>query len=79
MHERDFTAAKPDKLIRWLHHLGTVSITVNLGDRALTVDALPMQHAVLELFTDKGAIMVLLLRGGQVKHAHRHLDCRRAR
>ncbi|GAA5863248.1 hypothetical protein JCM1840_002522 [Sporobolomyces johnsonii] len=49
-YDRAFTSLKPDKKLRWLPHLGNVNLTIELKDRSLTVDATPVQAAILELF-----------------------------
>ncbi|PRQ75028.1 Cullin homology [Rhodotorula toruloides] len=49
-YDRSFAALKGDKKLRWLPQLGSVNLTVELKDRTITVDATPLQAAVLELF-----------------------------
>ncbi|CEQ40634.1 SPOSA6832_02277, partial [Sporobolomyces salmonicolor] len=49
-YDRAFTSLKPDKKLRWLPHLGNVNLTIDLKDRSITVDATPVQAAILELF-----------------------------
>ncbi|KAJ8481473.1 hypothetical protein ONZ45_g15310 [Pleurotus djamor] len=52
-YEAEFNKFKPDKRLRWLSHLGTINITLELEDRDLTVDVLPLEAAVIELFSQK--------------------------
>ncbi|BGP31162.1 hypothetical protein JCM10296v2_002926 [Rhodotorula toruloides] len=49
-YDRSFAALKGDKKLRWLPQLGSVNLTVELKDRTISVDATPLQAAVLELF-----------------------------
>lgn len=47
--------------MRWLPQLGNVNLTVELKDRTLTVDATPLQAAVIELFDKQGTSLIILL------------------
>lgn len=49
-YETAFHHFKPDKRLRWLQEMGKVTITLELEDREVTVDATPLQAAVAELF-----------------------------
>ncbi|GAA5975169.1 hypothetical protein JCM11641_004375 [Rhodosporidiobolus odoratus] len=50
-YDRTFAAVSGSKKLRWLPQLGSVNLTVELADgRSVTVDASPVQAAVLELF-----------------------------
>ncbi|GJN89751.1 hypothetical protein Rhopal_002740-T1 [Rhodotorula paludigena] len=49
-YDRGFASLKGDKRLRWLPQLGNVNLTLELKDRTLTVDATPLQAAVIELF-----------------------------
>ena len=53
-YEESFVHLKPDKKLRWLPHLGTVNITIDLKDRSLTLDATPVQASIIELFGTQG-------------------------
>jgi anaphase-promoting complex subunit 2 len=48
-----FSAFKPDKKLRWLPHLGTVNLELELEDRTVAVDVPPLEAAFIELFSDK--------------------------
>ncbi|BGP23807.1 anaphase-promoting complex subunit 2 [Rhodotorula toruloides] len=45
-----FASLQSHKKLRWLPQLGSVNLTIELKDRTITVDATPLQAAVLELF-----------------------------
>jgi hypothetical protein len=45
---------KPDKKLKWLPHLGTVQLEIELEDRTLEMDAPPLEAAFIELFSEKG-------------------------
>ncbi|KAF8965881.1 ubiquitin-protein ligase [Flammula alnicola] len=49
----EFTVFKPDKKLKWLPHLGTVQLEVELEDRTLKVDVPPLEAAFIELFSQK--------------------------
>lgn len=49
-YESSFHIFKPDKHLRFVPHLGTLSLTVTLSDRTVTVDATPLQASIMELF-----------------------------
>ncbi|WVQ81579.1 hypothetical protein IAT38_003703 [Cryptococcus sp. DSM 104549] len=49
-YEAAFHHFKPDKHLRFVQHLGTVSLTLTLTDRTITVDATPLQASIMELF-----------------------------
>jgi anaphase-promoting complex subunit 2 len=44
---------KPDKKLKWLPHLGTVQLEIELEDRKLEVDVPPLEAAFIELFSQK--------------------------
>ena len=50
---REFTVFKPDKKLKWLPHLGTVQLEIELEDRTLEVDVPPLEAAFIELFSQK--------------------------
>ncbi|GAA5855220.1 hypothetical protein JCM5353_005046 [Sporobolomyces roseus] len=50
-YDRTFSSLKADKKLRWLPQLGNVNLTIQLKDRSLTVDATPVQAAIIEMFT----------------------------
>lgn len=50
---RGFSTFKPDKRLRWLPHLGTVHLELELEDRTVTADVAPLEAAFIELFADK--------------------------
>lgn len=49
-----FSSFKPDKKLRWLPHLGTVHLDLELQDRTISADVPPLEAAFIELFSDKG-------------------------
>lgn len=49
-YQQQFHRFKPDKYLKFLLHLGTVGIKLELENRTLDVDATPLQAAVLECF-----------------------------
>ncbi len=51
---REFTKFKPDKKLQWLPHLGTVQLDVELEDRTVSAEVLPLEAALIELFSEKG-------------------------
>jgi anaphase-promoting complex subunit 2 len=55
-YDRSFSTLKADKKLRWLPHLGNVNMTIELKDRSITVDATPVQAAVIELFNKQGEL-----------------------
>ncbi|GAA5889699.1 hypothetical protein JCM8208_001101 [Rhodotorula glutinis] len=52
-YDRTFSTAKRDKKLRWLPQLGSVNLTLDLRDRSITVDATPLQAAIIELFSSQ--------------------------
>ncbi|KAJ7583017.1 hypothetical protein C8J56DRAFT_956338 [Mycena floridula] len=48
-----FNTFKPDKKLRWLPHLGTVHLELELQDRKLDVNVPPLEAAFIELFSTK--------------------------
>jgi anaphase-promoting complex subunit 2 len=50
---QEFAVFKPDKKLKWLPHLGTVQLEIELGDRKLEVDVPPLEAAFIELFSQK--------------------------
>jgi len=49
----EFTVFKPDKKLKWLPHLGTVQLELQLEDRVVDVDVPPLEAAFIELFSGK--------------------------
>lgn len=47
---REYVRLNPNKKLKWLPQLGTINMTVELDDRAVTVDATPLQASVIDLF-----------------------------
>lgn len=56
-YSREFTTFKPDKKLRWLSHLGTVSLEIALEDRTVEAEVPPLEAAFIELFSQKGAVI----------------------
>lgn len=52
----EFTVFKPDKKLKWLPHLGTVQLELQLEDRVVDVDVPPLEAAFIELFSQKGLL-----------------------
>ncbi|KAF7291998.1 Anaphase-promoting complex subunit 2 [Mycena indigotica] len=50
---KEYTVSKPDKKLRWLPHLGTVHLELELRDRKVDVDVPPLEAAFIELFSQK--------------------------
>lgn len=51
---REFTKFKPDKKLQWLSHLGTVQLDIELEDRTVSTEVLPLEAALIELFSERG-------------------------
>jgi len=49
----EFTVFKPDKKLKWLPHLGTVQLEIELEDRTLKVDVPPLEAAFIQLLWEK--------------------------
>ncbi|PPQ79767.1 hypothetical protein CVT25_003320 [Psilocybe cyanescens] len=49
----EFSVFKPDKKLKWLPHLGTVQLELELEDRTVEVDVPPLEAAFIELFADQ--------------------------
>ena len=49
-----FSKFKPDKKLRWLPHLGTVKLELQLVDRTIEASVPPLEAAFIELFSEKG-------------------------
>ncbi|KAG2364217.1 hypothetical protein BDR07DRAFT_1355274 [Suillus spraguei] len=65
---KEFSVFKPDKVLRWLPHLGRVHLQLELEDRTLEADVPPLEAAFIELFSEKDVWTVdeLVLRSGSV-------------
>ncbi|KAJ6453076.1 hypothetical protein C8R45DRAFT_1056934 [Mycena sanguinolenta] len=50
---KGFSIFKPDKKLRWLPHLGTVHLELQLQDRTIETDVAPLEAAFIELFSEK--------------------------
>ncbi|KAH7904718.1 ubiquitin-protein ligase [Hygrophoropsis aurantiaca] len=55
LYARQFSTFKPDKVLRWLPHLGRVSLALELDDRTVEADVPPLEAAFIELFGGAGA------------------------
>ena len=57
--QRDYESAfhhfKPDKRLRWLQHIGTATVRLELSDRAVEIEATPIQAAIAELLEERPA------------------------
>ena len=58
-YSQEFSAFKPDKKLRWLAHLGTVHLELQLGDRTVDAHVPPLEAAFIELFSEQGQPMCL--------------------
>ncbi|KAJ8593951.1 hypothetical protein M405DRAFT_809991 [Rhizopogon salebrosus TDB-379] len=65
---KEFSVFKPDKVLRWLPHLGRVHLQLELEDRTLEADVPPLEAAFIELFSEKDIWTVdeLVLRVGSI-------------
>ncbi|KAH7885407.1 hypothetical protein F5I97DRAFT_2033205 [Phlebopus sp. FC_14] len=65
---KEFSMFKPDKVLRWLPHLGRVHLELELEDRKIDADVPPLEAAFIELFAEKNIWMVdeLVSRVGNV-------------
>ncbi|KAG1780495.1 hypothetical protein EV702DRAFT_1193970 [Suillus placidus] len=65
---QEFSIFKPDKVLRWLPHLGRVHLQLELEDRTLEADVPPLEAAFIELFSEKDVWTVdeLVLRSGSI-------------
>lgn len=52
-YESSFHMFKPDKHLCFVPHLGTLSLSISLSDRTVTVDATPLQASIMELFENQ--------------------------
>ena len=52
-------AFKPDKRLRWLPHLGSVQLEIELKDRKLDVQVSPLEAAIVELFSAQSMFITL--------------------
>ena len=53
-YENEYTKIKRGRKLAWLDHLGSVEIEVELADREITLEASPIQAAILYSFEDHG-------------------------
>jgi anaphase-promoting complex subunit 2 len=53
-YESAYARMKPDKKLRWLPQLGSVSMELELADRKIEIEVTPLQAAIIELFSEKG-------------------------
>jgi anaphase-promoting complex subunit 2 len=51
--EKEFNEYKAGKKLRWMNNIGTVSLDIELEDRTVSVDATPLEAAVIELFSEQ--------------------------
>lgn len=60
---QEFAIFKPDKKLRWLPHLGTVHLELQLEDRVVEVDVPPLEAAFIELFSNKREFLWIVITG----------------
>ena len=53
-YSHEFCVFKPDKKLKWLPHLGTVELELELADRTVEAKVPPLEAAFIELFSQKG-------------------------
>ncbi|THH16538.1 hypothetical protein EW146_g4118 [Bondarzewia mesenterica] len=78
---REYVTFKPDKKLRWLPHLGTIQLDIELQDRTVTVDVAPLEAAFIELFSKKGMFSLPPFPSAITHfpgHTHRRMDSRTA-
>jgi len=51
--EYEFMVFKPDKKLKWLPHLSTMQLEIELEDQSLEVDVLALEAVFIELFSEK--------------------------
>ncbi|KAF9220918.1 hypothetical protein BS17DRAFT_713130 [Gyrodon lividus] len=68
---KGFSHFKPDKVLRWLPHLGRVHLELELEDRKIDADVPPLEAAFIELFSEKNTWTVdeLVSRVGTVSRS----------
>jgi anaphase-promoting complex subunit 2 len=54
-YEAAFHLFKPDKHLQWLQQLGTATLSIELEDRVVEVEATPLQASLIELFEETDA------------------------
>jgi len=52
-YESAFHRLKPDKHLRWIQHLGTAVVKLELEDRVVETEATPLQASITELFSER--------------------------
>jgi anaphase-promoting complex subunit 2 len=57
----EYAKIKRGRKLAWMDHLGTVDIEIQLEDREVTVEASPVQTAVLYAFEDRGIKSLFLI------------------
>jgi len=60
-YSQEYAKIKRNRKLAWLDHLGTVEVEVELEDRELTLDVLPLQAVVLYPFEEHGTASVEFL------------------
>lgn len=58
---KQYTLFKPDKRLRWISSMGSVTVDVELQDRTISATVKPLEAAFIELFSEKGALVVSCL------------------
>ena len=59
LYANGFTEFKPDKKLHWLPQLGTITLELELKDRTIEAEVTPIEAAVIGLFEENGACLVL--------------------
>jgi len=67
---REFTTFKPDKKLRWLSHLGSIRLEIQLQDRTVIADVPPIEAAFIELFSEQGMLPDLVNVRRPFAHSH---------
>jgi anaphase-promoting complex subunit 2 len=53
-YEGEYAKIKRGRKLEWMNHLGTIELDVELQDRTLSIEATPLQTAVLYAFQGRG-------------------------
>jgi anaphase-promoting complex subunit 2 len=53
-YEDEYAKIKRGRKLAWMDHLGTIELDVELEDRTVSIEATPLQAAVLFAFQERG-------------------------
>jgi anaphase-promoting complex subunit 2 len=60
-YESEYAKIKRGRKLAWMDHLGTIELDVELEDRNVSIEATPLQAAVLYAFQERGPIPISFL------------------